>query len=282
MTDTPAPLTDEQRDELLSADLDGEFDTTARDLGFEPDVARARLDATPGVAVRRAALAGARDLLAEVPTHDELALARIRAEASREVDAAHKRERTRRRSRWLTTVGSVAAAIVLVVGIGLALGKPGGSSSKSSASSAGGAVEAPVTSVPGQSYMYDAAPTPRALADTIHNALLGASPSKGAATRPSPASNSSNDAAGATPTASLKELSNGKTPSRSASAGAQACAKEAKGFAATTNPPSTYGTAAVAGKPVLYAVYREGNAEVIVILTPECGLLLQQTFPRSP
>jgi hypothetical protein len=277
MTDTPVPLTDEQRDELLSADLDGEFDTAARDLGFEPDVARARLDATPGVAERRAALAGARDLLADVPTHDELALARMRTKATREADAAHERDRTRRRSRWLTTVGSVAAAIVLVVGIGLALGKTGGSSSKSSASSAGRAVDSPVASVPGQSSMYDAAPTPRALADTINNDLRRAGAGKSAS------SNLSNDAAAASPATSLKELGNGKTPSsRSASTGAQACAEEANVFAATTNPPVSYGSATVAGEPVLYAVYREGNAEVIVILTPECGLLLQQTFPNSP
>ena len=49
MNEPLSPLPPEQVDELLSAELDGEFDAAATDLGFSPDDARARLDATPNV-----------------------------------------------------------------------------------------------------------------------------------------------------------------------------------------------------------------------------------------
>ena len=67
MNDTPAPLTSDQVDELLSAELDDDFDAAARDLGLEPDDARVPLHATPGTdARRRRSLVAARDALAAV------------------------------------------------------------------------------------------------------------------------------------------------------------------------------------------------------------------------
>ena len=58
-----APLDADTVDELLSAELDGEFDAAARDVGLSVTDARARLDATPGARERRSALAAARDAL---------------------------------------------------------------------------------------------------------------------------------------------------------------------------------------------------------------------------
>jgi hypothetical protein len=61
------PLSPDIVDELLSAELDGEFDRAAADLGFNAVDARTALDAAPGIAERRAALNRARERLAERP-----------------------------------------------------------------------------------------------------------------------------------------------------------------------------------------------------------------------
>ena len=88
------PLSPELVDELLSADLDGEFDAAARDHGYAPAIARELLDGIPGVAERRDALAAARDATAVTPlaAADRDALV---AGASR----AARRRRSRRRPR---------------------------------------------------------------------------------------------------------------------------------------------------------------------------------------
>src|SRR5207244_5980554 len=106
MNDTP-PLTADQVDELLSADLDGEFDDAARDLGLDPADARARLaNEVRGVDDRRAALAAARDALAEAPAVDDLLAARVRAKAMKAAASAHGDQQAYRprRSRRLYAV----------------------------------------------------------------------------------------------------------------------------------------------------------------------------------
>jgi len=81
MTDTPRPIDPDAVDELLSADLDGELDAAARDLGYEPDDVRAALAAEPELHARRDALERARAELARVPTLDDVSAARLRAMA---------------------------------------------------------------------------------------------------------------------------------------------------------------------------------------------------------
>ena len=67
------PLEPDVVDELWSAELDGEFDAAAADLGLSADAARARLAATPGANARRQTLEQARDALrapvAPLPAH---------------------------------------------------------------------------------------------------------------------------------------------------------------------------------------------------------------------
>jgi hypothetical protein len=139
MNDTPAPLEPDQLDELLSAELDGEFDAAARDLGLRGDEAVARLQATPGVEDRRRALAAASGALGEVPEIDELLAARLRAKAVRsleEADARRADDRARRRNRLLVSAGGVAAALLAIVALAAGLGTHSSSSSNSKASSA--------------------------------------------------------------------------------------------------------------------------------------------------
>jgi hypothetical protein len=138
MTDH-TPLSPETVDALLSADLDGDLEAAARDLGLDASEARTRLAETPGVEARRIALTRARDLLASRPAleasladrlvsaaiaPDEMAIARAR------------RNRNERRWRVLVATGSIAAAVAVIVGIASMGGN--NASSKSSGALASG------------------------------------------------------------------------------------------------------------------------------------------------
>ncbi|MDQ1512158.1 MAG: hypothetical protein QOG50_4002, partial [Actinomycetota bacterium] len=114
-----------------SADLDGDLEGAALDLGFSASEAIAALGATPGVDARRVALSRARDLIAarphvELPVEDRLV---ARAMAGDELATVRgRRGRHERRWRVLVAAGSVAAAIAVIVGISA---MPTTSSSKS-------------------------------------------------------------------------------------------------------------------------------------------------------
>ena len=112
---TDAPLSPEVVDELLSAELDGEFDAAARDLGLDPVAARAQLDARPGIAERRAALAQASGALAVPPLSDTVRehLVRVAIDAGPKDELAGRRNRRRQ---VFTVGGSIAAAVLVVVG----------------------------------------------------------------------------------------------------------------------------------------------------------------------
>ncbi len=113
MNDQLPPLPADQVLELLSAEIDGEFDAAATDLGLTPADARARLDATPGVAERRAALTGTRTALA-VPELDEATRERLVSTALQS-PAASDELSTRRARRSMGRVIGIAATIAAVV-----------------------------------------------------------------------------------------------------------------------------------------------------------------------
>lgn len=119
-----APLTPEQIDLLLSADLDGEFDAAASDLRLESAAARALLESVPDVERRRVELAAARDRLAAPIEIDELLAARLRTKALKaaaEAAETNRLEQRRRRTRRYGLVGGVAAALLVVVALGATL-----------------------------------------------------------------------------------------------------------------------------------------------------------------
>jgi len=124
MNDTAPPLEPEELDELLSAELDSELDAVARERHVPTETLVARIRATPGAAERRAALAAARDVLAETPDFDDLVSARIRAKAVRAAEAeqtARRKARARRRNRVFTGAIGIAAAAVVAVAIAASL-----------------------------------------------------------------------------------------------------------------------------------------------------------------
>ncbi|MGO9877337.1 MAG: hypothetical protein ACLPVY_26450 [Acidimicrobiia bacterium] len=111
------PLNPETLDELLSADIDGEFERAAADLGFTVDEARAAMNATAGTARRRTQLGAAADRLATpivLPAAVEQAL--VSAALRGPVDELRAvRQRRTRSWRVLVAAGSAAAVIAAVV-----------------------------------------------------------------------------------------------------------------------------------------------------------------------
>lgn len=115
MTGIPDPLPPDLLDELLSADLDGELGDAAAALGLDERAARARIDATPGAASRREALAQARQAIADVVL-DDLDRKRLLRAVTVARSASPPARRAGAGSRWWVAAG-VAAALLGVVGI---------------------------------------------------------------------------------------------------------------------------------------------------------------------
>jgi len=135
MSSPEPPLNPETLDELLSADIDGEFERAAADLGFTVDEARAAMDATADTARRRAQLHTARDRLATpivLPPAVEQTL--VSAALRGPLDEL-RAVRDRRTRSWRTVVaaGSAAAVIAGVVVVFAATSHHGGVSKSASA-----------------------------------------------------------------------------------------------------------------------------------------------------
>jgi hypothetical protein len=265
MNDTP--LTDDQVDELLSAEIDGEFDAAARDLGLDPSDARERLALeVPGLAARRSALQGARDVLAELPPVDELVVARLRAKAVRaavaEQETAHAT--SARRLRRLAAIGAgLAAAIAVIAGLTLTLQHNHGSSSKSSAALSPEAQR----NEPAPKSAASAIPVPKA-AD--FGAVADVS------TLVARASAQASDLARLAPANAKRAFSNDSAFSRALPAASPACVPAAAGVSGTPNP-ILRGVATLSGTPVQVYVFRKGADEVVVVLRADCRLVTAQT-----
>ena len=82
------PLSPDAVDALLSAQLDGELDGAARELGLSESEALAELASTPGIDARRVALTRARDLIAARSPLEPAVEARLVAAAMARDDLA--------------------------------------------------------------------------------------------------------------------------------------------------------------------------------------------------
>jgi hypothetical protein len=125
----PEPLSPDVVDELLSAELDGEFDAAALELGLDPATAHARLAATRGSEERRVALANARAFVASDPG-DALDDVTRRRLVSRALDLAvvHQTE-PHPAGKWITRLGVWVAAAAALAGVIVLLGHLGSSNS---------------------------------------------------------------------------------------------------------------------------------------------------------
>jgi len=127
-------------DVALSADLDGELDAYAAQLGADPSELRAALD-TPAAVTRRAELDAVRRAVGDPPSGpDELDdVTRRRLLAGAGVGARPDRARPARDRSWILRAGAAAAVTLVVVGALYAVTRNSGDSgAKSSESSAAG------------------------------------------------------------------------------------------------------------------------------------------------
>jgi hypothetical protein len=280
-------------DELLSADIDGELDAAARDLGITMDEARARMRAHPDAAGRRRALVAARDELAQAPEIDELVAQRLRAKAIRAAETEHRDRADERRQRRRVLVGlsAAAAAIVAVAGIAVGLNAHHGSESASSKATGAPVIEAG----PGSS--TTAAPK-RATAGVlalgsfadVHT--LGEAAVVQAATAPlsAPAASNVPAAPGAASTAPPGVTGSGAVSGSTSPTVLQPAFAESQNAAESqvldcaSPPPGAVGdrlvlhaTAILAGQPVIVLVFAGAAEHVVVIDRPNCALInLQQ------
>jgi hypothetical protein len=291
MNESPTPLDPEVVDELLTAELDGEFASAADDLGLSAQDAHARLAATPGVDARRAALVHARDLLATPPELDELLTQRLVAKAlraSEQAGVAHRRAAgERRRSIWVAA-GSVAAALLVVVGLVAALARRdtngndtlSADSTESAESGASGDDKAGDldAAAPGAgSSTLDGATTPTTVdlgevsdPAVLRDKIVAALPT--AATR-----NSFTDSS---PSTLAEAQGSSEVPSASTSSD-PGCRERAAGLAPTapTSAPVLTARGTVDGRTVdifVFDVPQGGRA--VVVMTGDCGLLNHQTL----
>ena len=307
----PTPLEPEQLDDLLSAELDGEFDAAARELGLSVPDAEARIRATAGADERRVALARARDLLGVAPAIDELLAARLRAKAVRAAEvehAAHTADR-RRRNRILLSAGGIAAAVAAIVAVanGMSGYQPDSSSSAKSASSPSSSAEralAPTTHAAATAALGSFADArslalaavqqdavARALTDDRFKGSLQTTDGAGTAravpattTAPAPApvqtQNGTGSSAAKTDTPKTSAGQSAGNPTRTQY-------DASTGFAASCGVPPQVpagdapvlrATATLAGKPVLVLVFANATERIVVIEDTNCKLVNLQMF----
>jgi hypothetical protein len=273
MNEHPLPLRPDQIDELLNAELDGEFDAAASDFGLEPARARELL-ADAGTEARRAALSRARDALSETPELDELMAARLRDKAMKA--GAHARTeldivgRQRRLRRLTLASGALAAMVAVVVGIA-ALADNNGSESKKSSAGVATANRPPVAHASGlpTTALYEAGPSTAAppVPSSAPVLALGPMADAGALQRKL---ESLDFASGAYARASGDQV---------AEKAAVSCDAEAKRLTGLTAAPVARARATLAGTPVTVLVFTTIKGHLVLVLRDDCTLVTQLTLP---
>jgi hypothetical protein len=268
-TPAPAPLGAADLDALLSAELDGDLAGAAADLGLAPDVAAARLAATPGAQQRRAALAGARELLgAPVAGLDEhvrsdLVDAAVRAARPDDLAAARARREARHppRARWLAASAAAVVALGLVVGVALTAGDDDRSDV---AASGGTGPDDDGAALPDVGEVRDQ----HQLRDRLEG--LSASPTAG--------SDSSAEAdEPAQPDALLDGSASQYRASAQEAAERDPCIGEIADAYQRTDPPVLAATATFDGDPARVVVFQAEGAQLVVVYAPDdCTTLASQ------
>jgi hypothetical protein len=282
---TFAPLPPEQLDELLSADLDGEFDAAARDFGMEPAEARERIAITPGAKERELSLAVARAAVAEVSPLDDATAARLRANAAAALNDAHEVDavdelaaRRRKRYRVLASAGAIAAAVALVLGIV--------ANTNSSDDSAKTATAAPSANSNGTSKHPARTVVPATLnlgeaktADELEqrlNVQLNAGSTTEFSSNDSARSDQAFIDAGTATTQALAP-----TAKQLKAATTTRCDKVAHDLTGVNDPPTLRATGKVGDAPVVVYVFRSGTNEIVLMLNTKCQYVFRQARPAS-
>lgn len=290
MNDDTSPFEPEELDELLSAELDGELDAAARDLGLSAAEVSARRRATPGADERRAALAAARDMLSDPAEIDELLAARLRTKAVRAGEEAHasrRGDRSRRRRQVLAAAGGVAAAIAAVVAIaaGMNATKSGTSAERAKSALASPAAPKPTTATTGA--RHGPAPALGPFSD-VHALALSAV-SRANAVSSATSSKRVGTTAGTGAAATLLPADAAAPLQDNPAAGSTTKAANSTFGRAETlcpSPPQLRGgdtlvlatTATLSGKPVVVLVFTGNGEHTVVVDDTNCRLVNLQMF----
>ncbi len=273
MNDDTSPFEPNELDELLSAELDGELDAAARDLGLRVAEVSERRRATPGAEDRRAALAAARDLLSAPPEIEELLAARLRAKAVRvgaEENASRRGDRSRRRRQIVLASGGLAAAIAAVVGIaaGLSAGRSG--TSADGAKRAVAAPAAPKPTTPGPASALGPFTNVHALALAAVSGANAESVSKPATAVGQPTLGQSNGGALDAPPPAVRSTGKGSYDT-SLGIGTGQCTSPPQVQRGDTLALRT--TATLSGKPVVVLVFTGNGEHTVVVEDTNCRLV---------
>jgi hypothetical protein len=278
----PTPLTSEQVDELLSAELDGELASAAVDLGLDPDRVDDLLAASPGVDERRRDLAAARVAIATVEPLDELTAARLRSNALAAADDADDEEdaggsRARRRVEWASVAALVAVAVVIFGVVGVthkssptrtvadSSVRPQGAGAGTSHDNAA----APTPAHSSLSFTYGRFANSDVLAQSVLKSLKSLSsyaPGAGGSTF-----TTSNAAA------ADEDLTTNQYSDLAPVAGCENAARKA---AAAKDAPVLTGTATLSHQPVQVFVYARDSSYTLVISGSNCQVVRRQAFPK--
>jgi hypothetical protein len=272
------PLNTELLDELLSADLDGEFERAAADLGLEPRAARAAIDATPDAARRRAALERARALIATPPPLDPERVDALVAAAVDAVDAPDEAVapvplRARRSTRAWQAVAGIAAAAAVVVGIVAVAGTNTGSNASKSMSADREAAGDAATTVPAgtgptrTSIAFGNVSQPGALESRVRDLL----PPEGAPAIVPQATSGSGRVTLGTSESNRYAADAAKSAARR---GIQACTRALRRRASLGSAPVLSGSGTAGGQPVYVLVFDDAGGRVAyVVAAADCSVV---------
>lgn len=272
---TAEPLPAEVVDELLSAQLDGEFEAAASDLGLTPGDARTRLDATPGSAQRLVRLTEARAQIGSVEVLPEATRAELvaRALASSGVDDLTAR-RSRRAPRdwrtWLAASGAAAAlALVVAIAATLATSGGGGEGADQTATDQSRTADAERAPAVGGDSVRDLGDVtdPKALRDALEEPTATTVAGSGEATED-----------GGIPLTGSDDATGGQAPWAQSYDDAYGCDAATADFA-VTQAPSLRAVARYEGTPAVILVYDEGDHVFVAVLAADdCRVLATQSY----
>jgi hypothetical protein len=275
MNDNPAPLSAEQVDDLLSAELDGELAAAALDLGLDEAEAQARLDATPGVAQRRAQLAAASAAIADLPELDDVTEARLRSTAI--AASADEAVDLRKRRRAWTTAASAAAVVVAVLGIAAIANHNSANKPVETAASPNRSAIAPTTGISAPFRALGNVESASQLQTQVELALGSEHQSKSAMAGvdavPAPGSTTITNA-------DSSEFYAGGGSQKTLDKPIESCDAAARLAANAKSPPVLYATATLNHQPVTVYVYLRGTQYAIVASDQGCTVVLRRTLNR--
>jgi hypothetical protein len=297
MTGPEQPLSADALDELLSADIDGELDRAAVELGLAPEAARAALEASPAAGARRDALLQARALLAATTALEPAAEARLvavaLARATDERQAAGRPAVTplstnRPRNAWRVLVGVGTAAAVIAGVVALSATNPAGdkmsssSTKRSDAPTVGSGLQ---NSDAGQSIVFGEITPGAVLRGKVRHQLASS-----AATAPTA---KAAQRAGTTIMAGAIDGNTAYAPENGASTPAPTGADSTAAYSTRRNcigllgrtehvpgTPVLSGTATFGTKPAFVVVYRQADSYLVYVLSAtDCSVVSRDTLP---